>query len=123
MGVTPRRVMTIGGTDSSGGAGIAADLRTVAACEVHGWCAVTAVTAQNSLGVSAVHPIPAATVAAQLESVVTDIWLDVVKTGMLANVSIVEAIMAGATGSGSVGRGPYRWWSTRSQRRRAANSF
>jgi hydroxymethylpyrimidine/phosphomethylpyrimidine kinase len=94
MGVAPPRVMTIAGTDSSGGAGIAADLRTFAACGVHGCFAVTTVTVQNSLGVSGVHPIPAATVAAQIESVVTDIGLDVVKTGMLANASIIEAITA-----------------------------
>ena len=81
MGVTPPRVMTIAGTDSSGGAGIAADLRTFAACGVHGCFAVTAVTVQNSLGVSGVHPIPSASVAAQVESVVTDIGLDAVKTG------------------------------------------
>jgi hypothetical protein len=94
MGLTPPRVMTIAGIDSSGGAGIAADLHTFAACGVHGCFAVTAVTVQNSLGVSGVHPIPAATMAAQIESVVTDIGLDVVKTGMLANVSIIEAISA-----------------------------
>jgi hydroxymethylpyrimidine/phosphomethylpyrimidine kinase len=94
MGVTPPRVMTIAGTDSSGGAGIAADLRTFAACGVHGCFAVTAVTVQNSLGVSGVHPIPSASVAAQVESVVTDIGLDAVKTGLLANASIIEAVAA-----------------------------
>jgi len=106
MGVTPPRVMTIAGTDSSGGAGIAADLRTFAACGVHGCCAVTAVTVQNSLGVSAVHPIPAATVAAQIESVITDIGLDALKTGMLANASIIEAIVALCHRFGIGGDGP-----------------
>lgn len=106
MGITPPRVMTIAGTDSSGGAGLAADLRTFAACGVHGCFAVTAVTVQNSLGVSGVHPIPAATVAAQIESVVTDIGLDVVKTGMLANDAIIEAIVAVCDRFGIGGDGP-----------------
>ncbi len=88
--------MTIAGTDSSGGAGIAADLRTFTACGVHGCFAVTAVTVQNSLGVTGVHPIPAATVAAQIESVASDIPLNAVKTGMLANLSIIAAIACSA---------------------------
>jgi hydroxymethylpyrimidine/phosphomethylpyrimidine kinase len=94
VGSTPPCVMTIAGTDSSGGAGVAADLRTFAACGVHGCIAVTAVTVQNSMGVTGVHPIPPETVAAQIESVATDIRLDAVKTGMLANSSIIEAIVA-----------------------------
>ena len=106
MGVTPPRVMTIAGTDSSGGAGIAADLRTFAACGVHGCFAVTAVTVQNSLGVSGVHPIPAEMLAAQIESIVTDIGLDAVKTGMLANAAIIEAIMAVCDRFGIGGGGP-----------------
>jgi len=94
VGVPPPRVLTIAGTDSGGGAGIAADLRTFAACGVHGCIAVTAVTVQNSLGVTGVHPMPAETVAAQIESVATDIGLDAVKTGMLANSAIIDAIVA-----------------------------
>jgi len=94
VGLTPPCVMTIAGTDSGGGAGIAADLRTFAACGVHGCIAVTAVTVQNSMGVTGVYLIPPETVAAQIESVATDIRLDVVKTGMLANSSIIEAIVA-----------------------------
>jgi len=85
--------LTIAGTDSGGGAGLAADLRTFAAFGVHGCFAVTAVTVQNSLGVTGVHPIPAATVAAQIESVATDIGLNAAKTGMLANAAIIEAIV------------------------------
>ena len=98
--------MTIAGTDSSGGAGIAADVRTFAACGVHGCFAVTAVTVQNSLGVSGVHPIPAEMLAAQIESIVTDIGLDAVKTGMLANAAIIEAIMAVCDRFGIGGGGP-----------------
>jgi hydroxymethylpyrimidine/phosphomethylpyrimidine kinase len=94
VGVTPPRVMTIAGTDSGGGAGVAADLRAMAACGVHGCVAVTAVTVQNTRGVTGVHPIPPETVAAQIESVATDIGLDAVKTGMLASRQIIEAIVA-----------------------------
>jgi len=93
VGRTPPRVLTIAGTDSGGGAGIAADLRTFAACGVHGCLAVTAVTVQNSVGVTGVHAIPPATVAAQIEAVATDIGLDAAKTGMLASSAIIEAIV------------------------------
>jgi hydroxymethylpyrimidine/phosphomethylpyrimidine kinase len=92
MELTPPRVMTIAGTDSGGGAGVAADLRAMTACGVHGCIAVTAVTVQNSLGVSGVHTVPPETVAAQIEAVATDIGLDAVKTGMLATSSIIRAI-------------------------------
>jgi hydroxymethylpyrimidine/phosphomethylpyrimidine kinase len=92
VGVTPPRVLTIAGTDSGGGAGAAADLRAFAACGVHGCMAVTAVTVQNSLGVTGVHTIPPETVAAQIETVATDIGLDAAKTGMLAGSPIIEAI-------------------------------
>ena len=81
----PRRgCMTIAGTDSGGGAGVAADLRAITACGVHGCLAVTAVTVQNSLGVTGVHILPPEMVAAQIEAVATDIGLDAAKTGMLA---------------------------------------
>jgi hydroxymethylpyrimidine/phosphomethylpyrimidine kinase len=89
---TPPRVMTIAGTDSGGGAGIAADLRAMTACGVHGCLAVTAVTVQNSLGVTGVHTLPPETVAAQIEAVATDIGLDAAKTGMLATSAIIRAI-------------------------------
>ena len=92
VGVTPPRVLTIAGTDSGGGAGIPADLRTMTACGVHGCVAVTAVTVQNSVGVSGVHPLPPETVAAQIVSVATDIGLDAAKTGMLAGREIIEAV-------------------------------
>jgi hydroxymethylpyrimidine/phosphomethylpyrimidine kinase len=92
VGVTPPRVLTIAGTDSGGGAGVAADLRTMAACGVHGSMAVTAVTVQNSLGVTGVHTVPPETVAAQIVSVATDIGFDAAKTGMLAGREIIEAV-------------------------------
>jgi hydroxymethylpyrimidine/phosphomethylpyrimidine kinase len=93
VGTTPPRVMTIAGTDSGGGAGVAADLRAMTACGVHGCIAVTAVTVQNSLGVSAVHVLPPEVVAAQIETVATDIGLNAVKTGMLAATPTIEAIV------------------------------
>lgn len=92
VGTTPPRVLTIAGTDSGGGAGVAADLRTLAACGVHGCVAVTAVTVQDTTRVSAVHTLPPEVVAAQIEVVATDIGLDAVKTGMLAHTAIIEAI-------------------------------
>ncbi|WP_300011876.1 bifunctional hydroxymethylpyrimidine kinase/phosphomethylpyrimidine kinase [Pseudonocardia sp.] len=92
IGVTPPRVLTIAGTDSGGGAGVAADLRTMAACGAHGCVAVTAVTVQNSVGVTGVHTVPPETVAAQIVSVATDIGLDAAKTGMLAGREIIEAV-------------------------------
>jgi len=89
---TPPRVMTIAGTDSGGGAGVAADLRALTACGVHACLAVTAVTVQNTVGVTGVHTLPPETVAAQIEAVATDIGLDAVKTGMLATSPIIRAI-------------------------------
>ncbi|RTL64762.1 MAG: bifunctional hydroxymethylpyrimidine kinase/phosphomethylpyrimidine kinase [Pseudonocardiaceae bacterium] len=94
--------MTIAGTDSGGGAGIAADLRTFAACGVHGCLAVCAVTVQNSVGVTGVHPIPPETVAAQIAAVASDIGLDAAKTGMLAGAEIIEAV-AGACDDNGIG--------------------
>jgi hydroxymethylpyrimidine/phosphomethylpyrimidine kinase len=94
VGTTPPRVMTIAGTDSGGGAGIAADLRTFAACGVHGCLAVCAVTVQNSVGVTGVHTIPVDTIAGQIGTVASDIGLQAAKTGMLANAGIIEAVAA-----------------------------
>lgn len=93
-GATPARVLTVAGSDSGGGAGIQADLRTMALCGVHGCVAVTAVTVQNSLGVTGVHTVPPEVVAAQVRSVVTDIGVGAVKTGMLATAPIIEAAVA-----------------------------
>jgi hydroxymethylpyrimidine/phosphomethylpyrimidine kinase len=87
--------LAIAGSDSSGGAGIAADLKTFAALGVYGACAITAITAQNSKGVLAVHDAPAEIVTAQLDAVFADLDVAAVKIGMLANAAIVEAVAAG----------------------------
>ncbi|WP_308817113.1 bifunctional hydroxymethylpyrimidine kinase/phosphomethylpyrimidine kinase [Pseudonocardia alni] len=100
VGTTPPRVMTIAGTDSGGGAGIAADLRTFAACGVHGCLAVCAVTVQNSVGVTGVHTIPVDTIAGQISTVASDIGLQAAKTGMLANAEIIEAVARACDGCG-----------------------
>jgi hydroxymethylpyrimidine/phosphomethylpyrimidine kinase len=86
------RVVTIAGSDSGGGAGIQADLKTMLACGVHGMSVVTAVTAQNSLGVQGYWELPQEAVEAQLASVFTDIGVDVVKTGMLASSALVSLV-------------------------------
>jgi len=91
-GTTPLRVLTIAGSDSGGGAGIQADLRTMALLGVHGCVAVTAVTVQNTLGVKDFHEIPDDVVAAQVEAVVTDIGIQAAKTGMLASSAIIAAV-------------------------------
>jgi hydroxymethylpyrimidine/phosphomethylpyrimidine kinase len=105
VGTTPPTVLTIAGTDSGGGAGVVADIRAMAACGAHGCVAVTAVTVQNTLGVTGVHTIPPETVAAQIESVATDIDLGAVKTGMLADTPIIEAIAAACDRVGIGGSG------------------
>ncbi|HVE73743.1 MAG TPA: bifunctional hydroxymethylpyrimidine kinase/phosphomethylpyrimidine kinase [Mycobacteriales bacterium] len=90
-----KRVLTIAGSDSGGGAGIQADLKTMLACGVHGMSVLTAVTAQNSLGVQGAWELPVAAVEAQLTSVLGDIGVDAVKTGVLASPELVVAV-AGA---------------------------
>ena len=85
-------VLTIAGSDSGAGAGIQADLKTFAALGVYGTSAITAVTAQNTLGVTAVHELPPEVVAAQIDAVVSDIRPDAVKTGMLAGAPIIEVV-------------------------------
>ena len=89
-----RRALTIAGSDSSGGAGIQADLKTFAAHGVYGLSVITAVTAQNTLGVTAIETLSADLVTAQIEAVVSDLGADAAKTGMLANAAIVEAVAA-----------------------------
>lgn len=91
-GQTPLRVMTIAGTDSGGGAGIQADLRTFALLGVHGCIAVAAVTVQNSVGVRGFHEIPIDVITGQIQAVVEDIGIQAAKTGMLASSEIIEAI-------------------------------
>ncbi len=88
----PRRALTIAGSDSGGGAGIQADLKTFLAHGVHGMSAVTAVTVQNSVGVQGFYELPPKAVFEQVEAVATDIGVDAVKTGMLASAAIVEAV-------------------------------
>lgn len=86
------RALTIAGSDSGAGAGIQADLKTFAALGVYGTSAVTAITAQNSVGVRDVHPVPPDMIRAQIDAVVEDIGTDTVKIGMLANAGVIEAV-------------------------------
>jgi hydroxymethylpyrimidine/phosphomethylpyrimidine kinase len=84
--------LTIAGSDSGGGAGIQADLRTFAFHAVHGMSAITCVTAQNTLGVNRVDALPPEAVTAQVSAVISDIGVDALKTGMLLNQGIIEAV-------------------------------
>ncbi|WP_301145776.1 bifunctional hydroxymethylpyrimidine kinase/phosphomethylpyrimidine kinase [Mycobacterium simiae] len=93
-GSTPARVLSIAGSDSGGGAGIQADMRTIAMLGVHGCIAVTAVTVQNTLGVKSFHEVPEDVVAGQIEAVVTDIGIQAAKTGMLASPRIIDTVAA-----------------------------
>lgn len=93
-GVAPATALTIAGSDSGGGAGLQADLRTFFACGVHGMTAVTAVTVQNTLGVTGFTEIAPEVVAAQIEAVANDIGVGAAKTGMLASTEIIEAVGA-----------------------------
>ncbi|MGH3900528.1 MAG: bifunctional hydroxymethylpyrimidine kinase/phosphomethylpyrimidine kinase [Pseudonocardiaceae bacterium] len=88
----PPVALTIAGSDSGGGAGLQADLRTFTTCGVHGCVAVTAVTVQNSVGVTGFVAIPPSTVADQIRAVATDIGIVAAKTGMLASAAIISAV-------------------------------
>ncbi|RPA78069.1 hypothetical protein BJ508DRAFT_416700 [Ascobolus immersus RN42] len=88
----PPRVLTIAGSDSSGGAGIEADLKVLTVHKVYGSTAITALTAQNTHGVSAVHVVPVEHVERCIDAVVEDVGVDVVKTGMLPNAKIIELV-------------------------------
>ncbi len=88
---TPR-ALSIAGSDSGGGAGIQADLKAFARCGVHGMTAITAITAQNTVGVEMVHMVPAEIVLAQVRAVVADIGVDAVKVGMLGTVEVTRAV-------------------------------
>ncbi|BDD03281.1 bifunctional hydroxymethylpyrimidine kinase/phosphomethylpyrimidine kinase [Aureibacter tunicatorum] len=87
-----KRVLSIAGSDSGGGAGIQADLKTISALGCYGMTAITAITAQNTQGVFAIHPIPAEIVVKQIEVVIDDIGVDAVKIGMLHSAELIEAI-------------------------------
>lgn len=84
--------MTIAGSDSGGGAGIQADLKTFAALGVYGTSVLTAITAQNTVGVTAIHEIPTPIIAAQIQAIMADIGADAVKTGMLSSSAIVRLV-------------------------------
>lgn len=87
-----RKVLTIAGSDSGGGAGIQADLKTFQERNVFGMSAVTAITAQNTLGVHNIYPLPLETINQQIDAVLSDIGTDALKTGMLFSASIIEAV-------------------------------
>ncbi|MEE9259986.1 MAG: bifunctional hydroxymethylpyrimidine kinase/phosphomethylpyrimidine kinase [Candidatus Scalindua sediminis] len=87
-----RKVLTIAGSDSCCGAGVQADLKTINALGAYGTCAITAVTTQNTLGISSVFKIPATFVGQQIDAVISDIGVDALKTGMLANEKVVEIV-------------------------------
>jgi hydroxymethylpyrimidine/phosphomethylpyrimidine kinase len=90
--MTPPVVLSIAATDSGGGAGLAADLATYAALGAHGACVVTAVTAQDTTAVHAVHPVPVDLVAAQLDAVLDDLPVTTVKTGVLGSAAVVRLV-------------------------------
>src|SRR6202521_4306544 len=89
--------LTIAGSDSSGGAGIQADLKTFAALGVYGASVITALTAQNTSGVSGIHVVPADFVTAQIDAVFSDLDVRAVKIGMVAQLATIDAIVAGLT--------------------------
>src|SRR3954465_6467302 len=88
----PPAVLSIAGSDSGGGAGIQADLKAFARCGVHGMTAIAALTAQNTVGVTGVHTVPAAFIVEQVRAVAEDIGVDAVKIGMLGTAETVEAV-------------------------------
>ena len=85
-------VLSIAGSDSGGGAGIQADLKAFARCGVHGTTAITALTAQNTVGVTSIYPVPAAFIVEQVRSIAADIGVDAVKIGMLGTAETVQAV-------------------------------
>lgn len=105
-GATPVRVLTIAGSDSGGGAGIQADMRTFALLGVHSLVAVTAVTVQNSVGVKGFHEIPLDVIAGQIDAVASDIGVQAAKTGMLASSDIIDTIADAWRGQGLAGSVP-----------------
>jgi hydroxymethylpyrimidine/phosphomethylpyrimidine kinase len=94
--------VTIAGSDSGGGAGIQADLKTFSALGVYGASVITALTAQNTLGVQAIHDVPAGFIAAQMDSVFSDLGVKAVKIGMLSQRAVIETVAAGLDRHGAV---------------------
>ncbi|HEO69960.1 MAG TPA: bifunctional hydroxymethylpyrimidine kinase/phosphomethylpyrimidine kinase, partial [Candidatus Hydrogenedentes bacterium] len=94
------RVLSIAGSDPSGGAGIQADLKTFAALDAYGMAAITSVTVQNTQGVYAVHPVPPGIVRRQIDAVAEDIGVDAAKTGLLADAGTVEAVVESVVRNG-----------------------
>src|SRR5438067_5974475 len=92
LAATPPRIRVLAGSDSGGGAGIQADIKTVTMLGGHAMTAITAVTAQDTRGVSAVHPVPAEMVLAQIDAVIGDIGVDAVKIGMIASAFTAEQV-------------------------------
>src|SRR5256714_10303382 len=88
----PPRVLSIAGSDSGGGAGIQADLKAFARCRVHGMTAITAITAQNTVAVTGVWPVPPDAIVEQVRAVADDIGVDAVKIGMLGDAQTIEAV-------------------------------
>ncbi|WP_243791364.1 bifunctional hydroxymethylpyrimidine kinase/phosphomethylpyrimidine kinase [Saccharopolyspora gloriosae] len=105
----PPTALTIAGSDSGGSAGMHADLRAFFSCGVHGMTAVTAVTVQNTVGVTGLVEIPPETVAAQIAAVASDIGVDAAKTGVLSSAATIEAVLAACDehGIGRTGRTPF----------------
>lgn len=88
-----KRALTIAGSDSGGGAGIQADLKAFSACGCFGMSAITAITAQNTCGVTAIHPVPVEILIAQIRAVLDDIGVDVIKIGMLHSAEVIDAVV------------------------------
>lgn len=89
---TYKRVLTVAGSDSGGGAGIQADLKAISACGCFGMTAITAITAQNTVGVTAIHGVPVDVLQEQMRAVISDIGVDAIKIGMLHSAEVVEAV-------------------------------
>ena len=87
------KILSIAGSDSGAGAGVQADLKTFAALGAYGTSVITAVTAQNTLGVTDLHPVSASNISKQIDAVLSDIGTDGIKTGMLANQEVIDAVV------------------------------